>query len=228
MASGGRLQPRARTPDAGRRGRAPKRARRRGESTARPRETSDAREIDRACASSGGNRVRARGEEERRRRTDLDLRWAATLLVSAGRPPLPRSRPASPLGCSSAPVHRPSAPAAEAAVHRTSLLATASASVRTSVDSASVCPVRSLQSAGRPQSAAASPLGRPPLPWSLSGPSAWPSAPASPLDCASVGLFRLVCPPPPLCSLLVCSACLLSALLLPRLHSCSSAVCSEV
>ena len=43
-----------RTPDAGRRGRAPKRARPRGESTARPRETSDAREIDRACASSGG------------------------------------------------------------------------------------------------------------------------------------------------------------------------------
>jgi len=36
--------------------------------------------------------VRARGEEERRRRTNLDLRWA---LVSTGRPPLPRSRPAS-------------------------------------------------------------------------------------------------------------------------------------
>jgi len=53
-------------------------------------------------------RVRARGEEERRRRTDLDLCWAATLLVSTGRSPLSRSRPASPLGCPPLPWSRSS------------------------------------------------------------------------------------------------------------------------
>jgi hypothetical protein len=89
MASGGRLQPRGgrQMPVVGE-----GRQKERGPAGNRPRVCPGslfAWEIDHTSHSS---RVRARGEEERRRRTDLDLRWAATLLVSAGRPPLPRSR----------------------------------------------------------------------------------------------------------------------------------------
>jgi len=62
-----------------------------------------AREIDRAP------RVRARGEEERRRWAYLELRLAAPLLQSTGRPPLPRRQPCIARRCLPLPLP-PSAP----------------------------------------------------------------------------------------------------------------------
>ena len=121
--------------------------------------------------------MRARRGEERRRRTYLDLRWARTLLVSTGRPPLQRSRP-----CISAWL---SAPTVE--------------------------PVGPFRLAIRPCRGACRtlPPGRPPLPWSLSDPSALHLRLTAPLSGPSAWSALLVCSAlcslrlrraPPLCS----------------------------